>query len=134
MSVPLFSNSLHSFVDILHSYYAITLLCHHLTVPSPYCAITLHINQLVVILDAETLLCQSKPNITTNFFSGPSFQAHSQCPSSYPMNSTSLTDSCAICYMLPLLQMLASTKKLNALRQKSQFRELYSLTVPRHSL
>lgn len=38
------------------------------------------------------------------------------------------------CYMLPLLQVLASTKKQNALRQKSQVRELCLLNMPHDSL
>ena len=48
-----FSNSLHN----LHSYYAITL----------------HI-KLLLIFDAEALVCQLKLIIITNFFAGPSFQ------------------------------------------------------------
>jgi len=80
------------------------LLCHHLT-------------HLPAIFDAESMFCHLKLNITTNFFAGPIFHCHSQCPSSYPLNSTPLTDSCAICYMFPELQVLASTRKQNVLRR-----------------
>lgn len=39
-------------------------------------------------------------------FMGPSFQCWCHCTSTYPINSIWQTDSCAICCMLPVLQLL----------------------------
>ena len=54
--------------------------------------------------------CSQKPNHTTKFFAGPSFQCSYQCTSTYPKNSTWLTYSSAICYMLHLLLVLAASQ------------------------
>jgi hypothetical protein len=51
-----------------------------------------------------------KPNHTTKFFAGPSFQCSYQCASTYPKNSTRQTYSSAICYMLHLLHGIAPSQ------------------------
>jgi len=58
--------------------------------------------------------CSQKPNHTTKFIAGPSFQCSYQWASTYPKNITWLTYSSSICYTLHLTTCASYFPKWNA--------------------
>lgn len=73
----------------------------------------------------------SLPNYSMKSFAVLSVQGHYHCKSAYPMNSIWWTDSCTLCCLFHLLQVLSPAEKWNAwLKQKLQVRESYLLNMP----